>query len=77
MPNSDRTVHASYPGMEIVRYDRAGKWYLEPTERRLIACQKVSVGDAARAAMYGLANGGEVYFGRPGGKLFDAKVRGQ
>ena len=41
---SDRTVHVSYPGMEIVRYDRAGKWYLEPTNptlpRQKVTCKR-------------------------------------
>jgi hypothetical protein len=32
---ADRVVHTSYSGMEIVRYDRAGKWYFEPTDSRL------------------------------------------
>lgn len=28
--NPDRTVHAEFPGLEeVVRYDRAGKWYIE------------------------------------------------
>lgn len=69
---SDRTVHASYPGMEIVRYDRAGKWYFEPTESTLPR-QKVTVRQAAEAAVWALGyynNDAEV-FERKGGKRFD------
>ncbi len=71
---SDRTVHASYPGIDIVRYDRAGKWYLEPTNGTLRR-QHVKVCDAAEAAVWGLARGdGEVFLGHHGGKTFDRLV---
>lgn len=76
MMGETRTVHARYPGMEVVRYDRAGKWYLEPTDPSLKR-QPVSITDAAKQAVWALANGGEVLFGRPGGTMFDAKVRGR
>ncbi len=69
---SDRTVHASYPGMEIVRYDRAGKWYFEPTDSSLPR-QKVTVKQAADAAVWALGyydNQAQV-FERKGGKNFD------
>lgn len=55
----DRRVHATYPGMEIVRYNRAGKWYLEPTDPRLRR-QHVGIGDAVRSARWGLDHGGRV-----------------
>lgn len=71
---SDRTVHASYPGMEIVRYDRAGKWFLEPT-LPMLSCRQVSLAEAVRAALSGLDNHGQVFLGRPGGTMFDAKIR--
>lgn len=71
----DRLVHASYPGMEIVRYERAGKWYLEPTDKNLKR-QAVTVTGAAMQAHWGLTQeGGEVFFNRPGGQTFDSKVR--
>jgi hypothetical protein len=70
---ADRTVHASYSGMEIVRYDRAGKWYLEPTDPTLQRRQ-VSIDQAVAAAR--LASEGNVFLGRPGGTAFDKKVRG-
>src|ERR1700731_3048920 len=77
MPNSakhsgDRTVHARYPGMEIVRYDRAGKWYLEPTDA--CARQAVTLAEAASAARRGLELDGQAFIGRPGGQTFDRKV---
>lgn len=36
-PGNDRTVHATLHDQdaEVVRYDRAGKWYLEPREAEL------------------------------------------
>lgn len=71
----DRIVHARYSGMEIVRYGRAGKWYLEP-DHPTLKRQAVSMTDAAKQAVWALANGGEVFFGRPGGMAFDRKVRG-
>ena len=72
---TDRTVHARYPGMEIVRYDRAGKWYLEPVAAPLRR-QQVTLRVAAAQAVWGANNkGGVVLFGRPGGLRFDALVR--
>lgn len=72
---TDRTVHAWYEGMEIVRYDRAGKWYLEPIDPRL-ARQHVGVHQAARSALWGVENArGVIYRGAPGGATFDRLVR--
>lgn len=63
----DRIVHGLYDGGEIVRYDRAGKWYLEgPLKRRL----HLVVAEAAA-----LAASGTWYSDRSGGQAFDAKVR--
>jgi hypothetical protein len=69
----DRTVHAEYDGMEIVRYDRAGKWYLEPTDRSLKR-QAVSIRAAAATAIWGLDNGGRVFLRLPGGGMFDRLI---
>lgn len=67
---SDRTVHGiSQTGGEIVRYDRAGKWYVEyPGEGRI----PITVGDAA---LFATAERGTFFLGKPGGQQFDAKVR--
>lgn len=70
---SDRIVHADYPGMEIVRYDRAGKWYFEPTDPRLPR-QHVGVKAAALRAKWALENGGQVHLGQSGGAVFDRLV---
>ena len=65
---ADRTVHATFPsGDEIVRYDRAGKWYRESEGRRWA----VSLKEAVRLA---LLPGVTIHLGRPGGARFDAAV---
>ncbi len=72
----DRTVHARYRDMEIVRYDRAGKWYLEPT---IPGCkrQHVTIKVAAESARWGLLNaGGSWTPGLSGGSAFDRLVGG-
>ena len=64
---TDRTVHGlTENGAEIVRYDRAGKWYIERAGFR----QPVTVAKAAEKAAEG-----RHYERRPGGKAFDAQVR--
>lgn len=70
---NDRRVHGRLDGgPEIVRYDRAGKWYLEwPTNgaREQVAFKTaVSYG---RSAMFGA---GEVELGLPGGTRWDRAV---
>lgn len=69
---ANRTVHAEFRGefgrmVEVVRYERAGKWWLEWDGGR----RAVSVADAATHAV---SRSGVVFLGRPGGRLFDAKV---
>lgn len=67
----DRTVHAiAADGGEVVRYDRAGKWYLEygDSARR----RELSLNAAASLAR---RPGAQMFTGRPGGRSFDAKVR--
>lgn len=70
----DRRVHARYDGMAIVRYERAGKWYLEPTNPTLPR-QRVKVDEAVQSALWGVqyANG-VIRTGVPGGGTFDRKV---
>lgn len=70
--SDDRTVHAKLPdGTEIVRYDRAGKWFTEAPPGSMISCSQISVSEAARLVVEGE---GFAHIGRPGGKIFDAKV---
>lgn len=79
MTNNDRTVHARYPGMEIVRYDRAGKWYFEPLDSSL-SRQKVTVHEAAANAVWarGYYNeGAHIFLSKCGGTTFDRLVRAE
>ncbi len=75
--NEDRRVHAHYDGMEVVRYDRSGKWYLEPQDKSLPR-QHVGVRQAAATARWGIefANG-SAQFGRLGGSVFDRILKGE
>jgi hypothetical protein len=72
---SDRTIHAAYDGMEIVRYDRTGKWYLEPTDSRLPR-QQVPIAKAVDSALWAVAHGGWVKRRLPGGQRFDRLIEG-
>jgi hypothetical protein len=67
---NDRLVHARRANGEIVRYNRAGKWYVEwlDTGKRT----QLTIRDAARMALFWARNdGGIVYRGLPGGTAFD------
>ena len=70
----DRCVHARWAQMEVVRYDRAGKWYLEPLgtgHKR----QHVTVKEAAEYAVWALRERqGYFYLDQPGGGRFDDLV---
>ncbi|SDH54210.1 hypothetical protein [Microbacterium sp. 77mftsu3.1] len=63
----DRVVHGyTADGHPIVRYERAGKWYVEPEgEKR----QHIVLSEAAR-----LAAAGRHIPHQAGGKLFNARV---
>lgn len=67
----DRLVHGwTADGGEIVRYDRAGKWYIEYPPDSDKKRRRVTLDDAAKAAI-----AGKVVLGRYGGARFDARVR--
>lgn len=67
----NRQVHArSSEGMEVVRYDRTSKWYLEPVNRDLPR-QKVTIDEAVD---YAVRFCDSIYPGLPGGSTFDRKV---
>lgn len=69
---SDRTVHATtHDGGEIVRYDRAGKWYVEYYTNRY----RVPIEQAVGAALAYDNAGTRVRFGLPGGGAFDRLCR--
>ena len=76
-PNtSDRTVHCTIipatggPHIEIVRYDRGGKWYYESgSERRQLTLQEaVTFASSPRPSVLW-------HEGKPGGLRFDSAVR--
>jgi hypothetical protein len=68
--SDDRVIHGRTPyGEEIVRYDRAGKWYVEKPG---VARRQVSLVQAVRHAT---KPGSVVYLGRPGGRTFDSRVQ--
>ncbi len=69
---SDRTVFAETAEKQVVRYDRAGKWWIEYRGRLLLPGRQVSLREAVRTALE-MANSGGVIFDRnPGGKAFYA-----
>jgi hypothetical protein len=69
--DADRTVHGmTVEGYEIVRYDRAGKWYVEGNGYRT----HVSVSKAATLAT---EPGGRVFLGLGGGGRFDFWATGK
>jgi hypothetical protein len=69
---SDRTVHACNHEAEVVRYDRAGKWYIEYRDGR--PYRRLGVRDAAKEALRLHADNGVILAGQPGGRLFDRIV---
>jgi len=72
--NRDRTVHAICDDVELVRYDRAGKWYLETPQGR---SGPLTVMEAATIAHKWIeAKIGRVVYGMPGGNTFERRVRG-
>ena len=65
---TDRRVHAVLrTGEEIVRYDRAGKWYVEYHRVR----KPLTVHEAAARAC---ERGAQRFLGLPGGARFDRLV---
>jgi hypothetical protein len=69
----DRRVHAECATFEVVRYERAGKWYVE-SKVGLVPREHIGVAEAARRAISAKVLGGEINYGVPGGKVFDRKV---
>lgn len=71
---SDRTVHCTIvphfgERIELVRYDRAGKWFYESgnTRRQITLDEAAAMCDERPAVIW--------HEGRPGGRMFDARVR--
>lgn len=62
--------------MRVVRYGRAGKWYLEPSgDLSRLPRQSVSVDEAAKYAAWAIEQGGRIHFGVPFGSTFERRVR--
>lgn len=73
---SDRTVHATCGTESLVRYDRAGKWYVEFDATERVQRRKVTLAQAVTiAANWSRRTSGEVHLGRLGGARFDAAFR--
>jgi hypothetical protein len=71
--NEDRTVHAvTREGAEVVRYDRAGKWYIEWPAGTRIPRKHIGINEAVNTAV---THCHKVNLDLPGGSVFDAKVR--
>lgn len=67
---NDRRVHAVLEdGTEIVRYDRAGKWFTENGAR---GKRHIHI---SMAAWLACEPGATIHYGLAGGKRFDAAVR--
>lgn len=56
----DRVVHAECRGFQVVRYERAGKWYVEPHDHDHPR-EHVGVVEAARRALAAEHLGGTIY----------------
>jgi hypothetical protein len=69
----DRRVYAECANFDIVRYERAGKWYVESK----IADKRIHIGvaDAALRSLSAETLGGEIHLGLPGGRTFDQWVK--
>lgn len=72
MGGEDRTIHAIRVGVgELVRYDKAGKWYWEPYGGKREA---LTLGQAVERAMW-CQEIGRILFNQRGGTTFDSRVR--
>lgn len=87
---ADRRVHAKGLGFEVVRYDKAGKWYVEDTKLRASWSLQISWHPDDRAepnrncraslavreaALLAVNNGFKTRLGLPGGEAFDRFIR--
>jgi hypothetical protein len=73
MPLDDRRVHAILPeDGELVRYDRAGKWWVEYPAHAFKPRRRVSLSGAVRVA---LEPGARIRWNVPGGRAFYALAK--
>ena len=66
---NDRRVHAIVGSAEIVRYDRAGKWYYEEGD----TSKPLTISEAVEF----VSDKSQWRPGVPGGLVFDRRVRGK
>lgn len=74
-PTNDRRVHAERGEMKVVRYDRAGKWYIEYDPPRMRPARHVTLSGAAINAVRMERDGGVIHLGLLGGSAFDRAVK--
>jgi hypothetical protein len=75
MNDQDRSVHARWAQMEVVRYDRSGKWWLEPlgtNGKRKQVSLRAAVAYAVESER---ERAGAIFTRLPGGRLFDHAVQ--
>jgi uncharacterized protein YuzE len=72
---NDRRVHAERGDEQLVRYDKAGKYYIEFVPARLRPCRQVTLKSAAINAVRMEREGGVIHLGLPGGSAFDRAVK--
>lgn len=73
--DSDRVAHAVSPrGAELVRYEAAGKWFVEHPYGTMIPAEHVKLRSAARRALQWEAEGGTIFEGRPGGSRLRSEI---
>lgn len=72
-----RIIHAlSKDGEEqIVRYQKAGKYWIEFIPPKFRSAEEVSIKQAVLRALFLKGEGGRIFFGRPGGSAFDREVK--
>lgn len=91
--NNDRRVHAYTSQWKIVRYERAGKWYVEwvgsgtapefvlhePHQNNPLRVNRQGrvAVSVGMAAWVASKLGAAVYFDLPGGRTFDARIMEQ
>lgn len=73
--NIDRRVHAEGRYILVVRYDRAGKWFIEDRDGTDRQAVKIDVAAKVAASLERNGVGGKVHYGVPGGSAFDRRVR--
>jgi hypothetical protein len=76
---SDRTVHAETAYAEIVRYERAGIWYVEDTPNSATpTCRtRMRLRHVVEWVTEQPQNEVTYHFGRQGGRLFDSYVKAE